>query len=66
MDFSNIEMATVFPMLTQQLTGYIWLGNVFAVKVNRLQSAQYNFFFAQYNFFSLNITFNLVFLFNVS
>lgn len=38
MDFSNIEMATVFRMLTQQLTGYIWLGNVFAVKVNGLQS----------------------------
>ena len=37
-DFSNIEMATVFRMLTQQLTGYIWLGNVFAVKVNGLQS----------------------------
>ena len=38
MDFSNIEMATVFRMLTQQLTGYIWLGYVFAVKVNGLQS----------------------------
>lgn len=37
-DFSNIEMATVFRMLTQQLTGYIWLGYVFAVKANGLQS----------------------------
>ena len=38
MDFSNIEMGTVFRMLTQKLTGYIWLGYVFAVKVNGLQS----------------------------